>query len=380
MKVLISAHTGLGNFILKIPMIEKIVEIYPQATVDIITGLNSGDDISEVAGNMKCVRNVYPLSNDDSFTIKYRFFKRLREEEYDVFFLPFDSMPRSHILGSYIARIPMRVLHGLFTLKSLKQKFRTALRSLSYPNTIQVPILQGRHEIDINYDLLEAYYNKPMDRVYQMSMPYSEDKAVLLKFGLKEKKYIVLQTGARNGIATPKTWDPKNFVELIKEIQKKYAQYQIVTVGCKSDYESGIKEIVRQFPHIINTAGLTTINELVNILSFARFAVTHDSGVMHVANALGIDLVALYGPTDYTRTRPLGGKSHILYSQNTYLASMYNLKESEDGLSNKTQEFECMNGIKITEVLNEIDSILNEKCKEKEPTRIIREKHVHSYR
>jgi lipopolysaccharide heptosyltransferase II len=379
MKVLLSAYTGLGNFILRIPMIEAIRELYPDAIVDVITGVTKEHDVSEVLRNMTSVRKIHRISQKSSFLEQYRFFRNLKKENYDVFFLPFDSRQRFLIFGSYIAQIPLRVLHGVFTLQTLKQKIKAVAQYLLYPKTMHVPILQGRHEIDINFDLLEAWVNRPMKRSYKMRMPYVEDETVLPRFDLEKGRYIVLQMSARYGLATPKTWDPKNFRVLIEEIERQFPNFKIVTVGSPSDYDNAIKNIIKYFPRVVNTAGLTDVNDVVNILSEAKLVVTHDSGIMHVANALGIDLIALYGPTDHTRTRPLGKKSRIIYSQNEFLGSMYNLAKREDELAANTNEFECMSAIKVADVLREIHSIIDDSNLNKDHRNSLEEKNVSSF-
>ena len=49
------------------------------------------------------------------------------------------------------------------------------------------------------------------------------------------------------------------------------------------------------------------------ILSLCRLLITNDSGLMHVAAALGVPLVAIFGSTDPARTGPRGKNSRIIY-------------------------------------------------------------------
>ena len=57
---------------------------------------------------------------------------------------------------------------------------------------------------------------------------------------------------------------------------------------------------------IINLAGRTTVSQLAGVLKRAAFAVTTDTGPMHLAAALGTPVVALFGPTAPWRTGPFG--------------------------------------------------------------------------
>jgi len=58
--------------------------------------------------------------------------------------------------------------------------------------------------------------------------------------------------------------------------------------------------------------GETTLAELVGVLSHLRLLLTNDSGPMHVAAALGVPLVAVFGSTDWTETSPVGGASRVV--------------------------------------------------------------------
>ena len=58
--------------------------------------------------------------------------------------------------------------------------------------------------------------------------------------------------------------------------------------------------------------GETTLSELVGVLSRLRLLVTNDSGPMHVAAALGVPLVAVFGPTDWRETAPVGARHRLV--------------------------------------------------------------------
>ena len=55
--------------------------------------------------------------------------------------------------------------------------------------------------------------------------------------------------------------------------------------------------------------GETTLPELVGVLARARLLLTNDSGPMHVAAALGVPVVAVFGPTDWRETAPVGTRT-----------------------------------------------------------------------
>ncbi|MCA1809712.1 MAG: glycosyltransferase family 9 protein, partial [Lentisphaerae bacterium] len=63
---------------------------------------------------------------------------------------------------------------------------------------------------------------------------------------------------------------------------------------------------------VLNLAGRTSLTELAAVLSCCSLALTNDSGGMHLATALGIPVVAVFGVTDPCRTGPLGVRVRVL--------------------------------------------------------------------
>ena len=105
--------------------------------------------------------------------------------------------------------------------------------------------------------------------------------------------------------------------------------------------------------------GQTDFGQMVGVLHNADAIIAHDSGLMHMANALNRPLIALFGPTDYTRTRPLGKNVTVLYSKNECFASMYGWQQDENEVAAKYSGGMAMNGIEVQQVFDELLSILD---------------------
>ncbi len=308
MKILISGYTGLGNFILKTPMIQSLRKLYPNAVIDVITDNQYG--VESVLKQHDIINNIIHLSSKDSIVSKALFFLKKRKHKYDAIFLPFDAISNFLYFGSYLAGIKYRIGH-----KNLK---KDQLRRLFSFKTKWIPFSEKKHEIDSNYNLLELYTNKPlMERPHNTLIQFDRDEEIINEFDLETNKYIVIQPGAANGLGKQKSWPTENFVRLIQDILSKN-EYKIVLVGDQKDNEVFAQPILSKLDNlkkIVNSAGQTTINDLTNIINHARFVICHDSGVMHIADALSKNLIALYGPTNAIRTRPLKPTSYLVYSR-----------------------------------------------------------------
>jgi heptosyltransferase-2 len=61
-----------------------------------------------------------------------------------------------------------------------------------------------------------------------------------------------------------------------------------------------------------NLAGETTLGEFIDLAAACRVFLTNDSGAMHVASALGVPTVAVFGATDDAGTGPTGALARVV--------------------------------------------------------------------
>jgi heptosyltransferase II len=61
-----------------------------------------------------------------------------------------------------------------------------------------------------------------------------------------------------------------------------------------------------------NFAGATTLREFIEMTAACRVFLTNDSGAMHIASALGVPSVTVFGPTDETATGPWGSAARLV--------------------------------------------------------------------
>ncbi len=101
--------------------------------------------------------------------------------------------------------------------------------------------------------------------------------------------------------------------------------------------------------------GQLNINEVVGIIEDSTGVLCPDSGLMHIADALNIPLIALYVPTVYDRTRPTSRNSIILKSQRLCLGCLKNTGWNEQNTFDKCPyDIACMKEITSNSVYNKI--------------------------
>jgi heptosyltransferase-2 len=129
-----------------------------------------------------------------------------------------------------------------------------------------------------------------------------------LQLELDSRPILALCPGAEFGAA--KRWPQEHYAEVAKSLIAR--GWQVWLFG--SDKDIAITATINRETGAacIDLAGRTTLAEAVDLLSLSTLVVTNDSGLMHVAAALGRKLIAIYGSSDPGFTPPLSDTARIL--------------------------------------------------------------------
>ncbi len=134
------------------------------------------------------------------------------------------------------------------------------------------------------------------------------------KYALSDtcRPILALCPGAEFGPA--KRWPEHHYAEVAK--QKLQDGWQVWLFGSEKD-RPGNDEIANLLPvsdhqHVHNLAGKTSLADAIDLLSCADAVVSNDSGLMHIAAALGRNLVVVYGSTSPGFTPPLNDNNRVL--------------------------------------------------------------------
>ncbi len=159
------------------------------------------------------------------------------------------------------------------------------------------------HLVDYYLKMVVSAGAQHCDIEFKLPQDTSADEAVsklLINEKVNIKNYVVLIPGAARN---EKCWGIWNFSEIADAIAEKFSS-SIVATGSKGELE--IVEILQELTtaHIVNLAGKTSIKELIALLKGASLVVSNDTGPGHIAAALGVPLVMLFGPTNPARLFP----------------------------------------------------------------------------
>jgi len=134
---------------------------------------------------------------------------------------------------------------------------------------------------------------------FRLGLDAAVDNAALIPAAAEP--LVVLHPGAR---WATKLWPAASWARLAADLAGR--GLRLALTGSRADQDLVVSIIRLTQTPIINLAGRTSLAELAGVLRRAKLAVTTDTGVMHLAAALGTPLVALFGPTAPWRTGPFG--------------------------------------------------------------------------
>jgi heptosyltransferase-2 len=132
---------------------------------------------------------------------------------------------------------------------------------------------------------------------------------------VKARSVIGVSPGAAYGSA--KRWLAERFAESAVTVAREIDS-AVVVLG--SEAEHGICEQVRMRVsgagvESVNLAGLTKLDAFIEITAACRLMLTNDSGAMHIASAMGVPTVAVFGATDDAATGPTGEHARVVREQ-----------------------------------------------------------------
>jgi heptosyltransferase-2 len=335
-KILIIRLSSIGDILLSTPFIRQARKKFPQSQIDFIVK----SEYEEL------LKYNYHISNLITFNVTQGL-KELKEVKKSLIKNKYDYIFDLH---NNFRSIYLKI--GQFGSKNFKIKKNKIIQFLyvkfkynKYPQTIPISerYLNVGKMVGIEDDNsgLEIFWNdKIEDSVIQ----------ILTNHGVEPKEsFLTIAPGA--GFYTKK-WPIEYYRTLIAYILKNH-HIKIVVLGNMHEQEEG-KELAK-FDKVINLTGKLSLLEAAVVLSKSNLLVSNDSGLMHMATAVKIPVLAIFGSTvKEFGFFPYRSKSKIVENINLYCRPC-----SHIGRHNcPKKHFKCMNEITPEIVIENFEELL----------------------
>ncbi|MBI3754359.1 MAG: lipopolysaccharide heptosyltransferase II [Deltaproteobacteria bacterium] len=338
MKILIIKLSSIGDVVHTLPALYALKSAYPYAKIDWL--------VEEEPGNILI---GHPLLNE-VFVIKkrgwlrdfkrtYRIAKKLRARSYDIV-LDFQGLVKS---GIWVLLSGGKRRVGFDKSRELSWIFLNERLPAYNPDT---------HAVD-RYLVLARYLGGKGDKV-DFPIPISENEKKKVAGFLKANDiwegmpFVVINPAAR---WETKLWEIKKFADFCNGLMDRFS-CKVVMVG--ASYNEQNKDIASLTNNrVIDLTGKTTLKELAYLMRLSAAVITVDSGPMHIAAAVNVPVVALFGPTAPWRTGPYG-EIHTVIRKELPCSPCFS-RVCEDTI--------CMEKIEVEDVLKAVEQKL-QKAKE----------------
>jgi heptosyltransferase-2 len=299
MKIAIRVPNWIGDAVLSLPALAALRASRPKAELWVV----AQDWVKDLFTFGTPADGVLPLSANHSLAGLRSSVRRIRQESFDAGLLLTNSFGSALVFA--LARIPERW--------GYQRDHRGFLltRGVRF-NEVTPPV----HQAEYYLRLMRGLGVKTPPTSIRLALTPEEQKAarkLLASLGLKpdkRKPLVILSPGASYGPA--KRWPVESFARLASRLQAaKSARIAIIGSAQEADLAAKIASSLHRQP--VDLTGRTSIRGLLGVLGGADLLVTNDSGPMHMANALGLPVIGLFGPTNPEVTRPYQPPSTVIW-------------------------------------------------------------------
>ena len=271
MKILIIQTAFIGDVVISTSFIRAVKEVFPDSQVDFI--LSKANE--QILSNNPKIKNVFTFNKKRNKLLSFfKTVRQTRKRKYAITFLLHSSTTSALI--AFLAGAKVRVGFD---------------RNLSkYLLTHRVRFDNKKRRVKKNIDLLKPFSKKKFSiqtELFPSDADYKITNRLLL--AVKQKRYVCFAPGS---VWATKMWGADKFAKLARQIVK--LGFAVVLVGSKSEKVVS-KKIVGD--GIYNFMGKSSILQAACLIENADSIFCNDSGLMHIANAVGTKVYAFFGPT-----------------------------------------------------------------------------------
>jgi heptosyltransferase-2 len=328
--ILIRATNWIGDAVMSLPALRAVRVRFPEARISVLArpwvlDLYSREHFADQIVPYTC-RNL-----SDKFSLA----RTLRSQRFDCAILFQNALEAAAL--AFAAGIPERIGYA--------RDHRSLLltRAIAVPKPREVP----RHE--------RFYYLELLRRAGLIDTLPSADEPIRLE-GAAEARQEGALLLAEAGLACPvigmspgaafggaKQWLPERFAEAAVEVADAGGR-AVAIFGSPAEHdlcEQVREQVAGRGIRSHNFAGETSLARFISMAAACDVFLTNDSGPMHIASALGVPTVAVFGATDHTATGPTGPLARVI--RNPVECSPCKLRECPI-------DHRCMTGVTVDQV------------------------------
>ena len=350
-RILIINPFGIGDVLFTTPVISNLRRAYPDAFIGYIGNRRTIDFL-------KCnskINQVWAYERDEYYAVYKKnpilFLKKWMDFIRDIKDLHFDVV-FDFSLNSTFGFVSM--LSGIS--KRIGYDYRGRGRFLTEKLPLQG--FEGRHVIAYYLDLLNHIGIDASD--HSMEMPIAPSEEVwadqwLKDQGISGKTLIAVVPGGGQSWGTQaqnKRWPAVKYADLVDKIIADSPD-AVILMGDQSEKE--LSQEVTRLAHrpLYSAVGETSLTQMAALFKKCRLAIVNDGGPLHVAVAVGIPTVSIFGPVDPMVYGPFPSKGHQVVQKSLACQPCYRRFRMASCL-----HLSCLQELSVEQVYRKVKEIL----------------------
>ena len=327
-RILIRAPNWVGDSVMSLPALRAIRGRFPEAHIAVLARPGVADLCRRESFQDRVIES--PAGH---WSEKWRLAGRLRAARFDCAILLPNSFEAA--LLAWMAGIPRRI--------GYRRDGRGFLLTdpIRAPGPGEIPRHERFYYLELlrRAGILEAL---PLEEPIRLDGCEQAREAGESRFGRLGLRLPVVgvSPGATNSAA--KRWLPERFAEAAGKLASAVgASIAVFGSPAERPLSEQVAGALLSGHAVANLAGQTTLGEFIELAAACRVFLTNDSGAMHIAAALAVPTIAIFGPTDELATGPSGPLTRVL--RQPVECSPCLLRECPI-------DHRCMNGVSVDDV------------------------------
>ena len=304
--ILIIAPNWIGDAVTSQPLLANLKALYPDSKIDVLAS-NWVAPIYRACTEVNEVIEIDFKHKKLQWGLRKKLAKAIEAKNYQACFVLPNSFKSALI--PWLANIPFRI--------GYRGELRFGLINLALDNPSKMnrpPMVE--HYLALGHLLKEDDSLEPRQLTPKLHTSLAAKQSVehkLQSSNIDRASVYVLCPGAEYG--PTKRWPTEHFAKLAEKLIEQNPNNQIILLGSKSDHVLAldITSRIDRGHNLHNWCGNTSLDEAIALIGLCKGVVSNDSGLMHIAAALGIPQVAIFGSSDPAHTPPLSDKAKIIW-------------------------------------------------------------------
>lgn len=352
LKILILSLAGVGDTLLFTPALRLIRKNYPHTKITAVVMYQSSADLFKYSRDLDEVI-FFPFFKK-GYLKSLLFLKKLRERKFDLCINTYPSNRWEYNIVCFLTGARFRISHQYM----VGGDYKTGLLL----HTATMPQFRYLHNVEENIRLLELLNIRDDLRGHKLTLPLSVENhkkadEILLQHHIRDNNLMV---GFHAGTSQVKNlhlrrWPEEKFAILSDNLAKFYGATSIF-FGSKEEKNTNQKifSLSKISPIVIDNLEILDVAALIKR---CRIFISNDSALMHIASAMRVPTIAIFGPTDPRIVYPYGTR-HKIVSKNSSCSPCYFYSKMPLHCP-KNKNFACIQSIEPAEVMSAFKSLLD---------------------